>query len=171
MPPTAGQTYVASLEAFKSSPYITDFRKPPAPFDLDRPRYHRWMVEWTPAELTSMISAFATRNVGLVSELKVLERGPSGRVVSMEFVSDSGSFPASMGVIRQALKYVNPSGAFVNLPSALFFSEPVTQGGEVVPGSFRVYGGGFGHGAGMAQVGAVLMAKAGKNYEEILRHF
>lgn len=171
MPPTAGATYVASLEAFKAAPYITDFRQPPAPFDPDRPRYHRWMVEWSPAELTSMISSFAGRNVGLVRELKVLERGPSGRVITIEFVTDAGSFPASMGAIRSALKYVNPAGTFVNLPSTLFFSEPVTQGGVAVPGSFRVYGGGFGHGTGMAQVGAVLMARAGKKYPEILGHY
>ena len=171
MPATAGPTFVASLEAFKSAPYITDFRKPPTPFDLDRPRYHRWMVEWSPAELTSMISTFANRDVGLVREIRVVRRGPSGRIIDLEFVTDAGSFSASMGTIRSALKYVNATGAFVNLPSTLFFIEPVTQEGAAVPGSFRVFGGGFGHGAGMAQVGAVLMAKAGKNYEQILRHF
>ena len=171
MPATDDRAYVASLEAFKASPYITDFRQPAAPFDLDRPRYHRWVVEWSPAELTSMISTFAGRDVGLVREIRVLQRGPSGRIINLEFVTDAGSFPASMGVIRSALKYVNSAGAFVNLPSTLFFIEPVLQDGAAVPGSFRVYGGGFGHGTGMAQVGAVLMAKAGKNYSEILRHF
>lgn len=171
MPATAGPTYVASLEAFKSAPYITDFRKPPTPFDLDRPRYHRWMVEWSPAELTSMISTFANRNVGLVRDLRVAQRGPSGRIITLEFVTDSGAVTASMGTIRAALKYVNPAGTFVNLPSTLFFIEPVTRDGVAVPGSFRVFGGGFGHGTGMAQVGAVLMARAGKSYQEILRHY
>ena len=171
MPLTDGRPYVASLDAFKSSPYITDFRKPPAPFDPDRPRYHRWMVEWSPAELTSMISAFAKRNVGLVREIRVVERGPSGRIMTAEFVTDSGSFQASNLAIRSALRYVNHTGAFVNLPSTLFFIEPVMAGGTAVPGSFRVYGGGFGHGTGMAQVGAVLMARAGKSYEQILKHY
>lgn len=171
MPPTAGSSFVASLEAFKAAPYITDFRKPPAPFDPDRPRYHRWVVEWTPEELTSMISAFAKRNVGLVRELRVLQRGPSGRIITMEFVTDSGSFQASNLAIRSALRYVNPSGAFVNLPSTLFFIEPVERNGSPAPGSFRVYGGGFGHGTGMAQVGAVLMARAGKKFDEILPYY
>jgi stage II sporulation protein D len=171
MPTTAGPTYVASLEAFKSAPYITDFRKPPTPFDPDRPRYHRWMVEWSPTELTSTISTFAKRNVGLVREIEVIQRGPSGRIISLQFVTDSGTVQASMGVIRSALKYVNPSGAFVNLPSTLFFIEAVERNGAAVPGSFRVYGGGFGHGTGMAQVGAVLMARAGKTYEQILKHY
>lgn len=171
MPATAGSTFVPTLEAFKSAPYITDFRKPPARFDPDRPRYHRWMVEWSTAELTSMISAFAKRNVGLVREIRVVERGPNGRIMTAEFVTDSGSFRASMLAIRSALRYVNHTGAFVNLPSTLFFTEPVMRDGTVVPGSFRVYGGGFGHGTGMAQVGAVLMARAGKKYPEILQHY
>jgi stage II sporulation protein D len=171
MPPTAGPTFVPTLEAFRSAPYITDFRNPPAPFDPDRPRYHRWTVEWSPAELTSMISTFAQRNVGLVREIRVVDRGPSGRIKTVEFMTDSGSFPASMLVIRSALRYVNHTGAFVNLPSTLFFIEPVERNGSRVPGSFRVYGGGFGHGTGMAQVGAVLMARAGKTYEQILKHY
>ena len=171
MPPTAGTTFVASLEAFKSAPYITDFRRPAAPFDPDRPRYHRWVVEWSAGELSPMISTFAQRNVGLVREIKVILRGPSGRIISLEYVTDSGSFPASMGVIRSSLKYVNATGGLTNLPSTLFFIEPVMQGGVEVPGSFRVYGGGFGHGTGMAQVGAVLMARAGKKYPEILSHY
>jgi stage II sporulation protein D len=171
MPPTAGPTFVASLEAFKSSPYITDFRLPAAPFDPDRPRYHRWVVEWSPQELSSIVSTFAQRSVGLVRELKVVQRGPSGRIISLEIVTDSGSFPAAMGTIRAALKYVNATGGLSNLPSTLFFVEAVEQSGAVAPGSFRVYGGGFGHGTGMAQVGAVLMARAGKTYEQILRHY
>ncbi len=171
MPPTAGPTFVATLEAFKSAPYITDFRKPAAPYDPDRPRYHRWVVEWSAAELTSIASAFAARDVGVVRDLKVIRRGPSGRIISLEIVTDAGSFPAQMGTIRAALKYINATGGLSNLPSTLFFIEPVTQGGAAVPGSFRVYGGGFGHGTGMAQVGAVIMARAGKKYDEILKHY
>lgn len=172
MPPTAGTAFVASLEAFKSAPYITDFRRPAAPYDPDRPRYHRWVVEWSPSELSSIVGTFAKREVGLVRDIKVITRGPSGRIISLELVTDSGSFPAEMGTIRAALKYVNSTGGLSNLPSTLFFVEPVVvQGGAPVPGSFRVYGGGFGHGTGMAQVGAVLMARAGKKYPEILSHY
>ncbi len=34
-----------------------------------------------------------------------------------------------------------------------------------------VYGGGFGHGVGLSQTGAVGMAQHGATYEEILRHY
>ena len=36
---------------------------------------------------------------------------------------------------------------------------------------WRVYGGGFGHGVGLAQTGAVGMAQKGRAYDEILRHY
>lgn len=41
----------------------------------------------------------------------------------------------------------------------------------VVYGDFTIYGKGFGHGVGMSQSGAMGMAKAGYNYEEILEYY
>lgn len=37
--------------------------------------------------------------------------------------------------------------------------------------SFKVYGGGFGHGVGMSQYGANYLAKKGKTYDEILKYY
>ena len=37
--------------------------------------------------------------------------------------------------------------------------------------AYEMYGGGYGHGAGMSQNGANTMAKEGKGYEEILKFF
>ena len=39
------------------------------------------------------------------------------------------------------------------------------------PEEFIVYGGGWGHGVGLCQVGCYGLAKAGKDYREILRHY
>lgn len=162
--------FAATLEAFKSYPDPWNLRLPPPPFDLDRPRYHRWTFEWSAAEISSVVSEFAGRPVGLVHALNAVQRGPSGRVITLEIVTDSGTVPASRGGIRAALRYINSSGARANLPSALFFIEPV-DGDGAAPSAFRVHGGGFGHGTGMAQVGAVLMARNGMLHPEILRHY
>ena len=37
--------------------------------------------------------------------------------------------------------------------------------------TFTIWGGGYGHGVGMSQNGAEGMARAGKNYREILEFF
>lgn len=162
--------FAATLESFKSYPEPWNLRLPPPPFDLDRPRYHRWTFEWTAAELSSVVSEFAGRPVGAVRALNATQRGPSGRVITLEIVTDSGTVIAARGAIRAALRYINSTGARANLPSALFFVETVA-GEREVPPAFRIYGGGFGHGTGMAQVGAVLMARNGTLHPEILRHY
>ena len=56
------------------------------------------------------------------------------------------------------------------LPSAFVSIE---ETGTAKDGSklFTIYGGGYGHGAGMSQNGAQGMAKAGKNYQEIMGFF
>ncbi len=42
---------------------------------------------------------------------------------------------------------------------------------EKYPSQFKFRGGGFGHGVGMSQFGAYNMAKAGKKFPEILKHY
>ena len=54
------------------------------------------------------------------------------------------------------------------LPSAAFYIDDVKNSKGV---SFKIYGGGFGHGAGMSQSGACTMAKKGFKYDEILTHY
>ena len=55
------------------------------------------------------------------------------------------------------------------LPSGYFVLEPAEADGELT--GYQVYGGGLGHGAGMSQNGARIMAEQGSGYEEILQYF
>ena len=55
------------------------------------------------------------------------------------------------------------------LPSGFFSLETAWDEGKL--SGVDLEGGGYGHGAGMSQNGANQMAKAGKNYEEILQFF
>ena len=56
------------------------------------------------------------------------------------------------------------------LPSACFIVVPEKEGETVV--SFTFYGGGYGHGVGMSQCGAVGYAsEQGMNYKNILKHY
>ncbi len=43
--------------------------------------------------------------------------------------------------------------------------------GKIKKVSFKVYGGGFGHGVGMSQYGANYLGKKGKTYDEILKYY
>ncbi len=55
------------------------------------------------------------------------------------------------------------------LPSGYFVLEPVTENGTLT--GYQIYGGGLGHGAGMSQNGARILAEQGWDYEEILGYF
>lgn len=55
------------------------------------------------------------------------------------------------------------------LPSGYFVLEPVQENEKTV--GYEVYGGGLGHGAGMSQNGARILAEQGESYESILHYF
>jgi len=58
---------------------------------------------------------------------------------------------------------------FTSLPSAFFAAEEVREG-ETLTG-YQLYGGGYGHGAGMSQNGANTMGNNGMGYQDILNFF
>jgi len=139
--------------------------------DSDWSRYHRWTFEWTLSELSAVLSSSAGVPVGTVQSIEVLSRGPSGRVLSVAFVTDAGTFTIEKGAIRTFLKYLDAAGKQVALPSTLFYVEPITDRASKTITGYRVYGGGFGHGVGLSQTGAVGLAQHGLDFREILGHY
>jgi stage II sporulation protein D len=140
-------------------------------FESDWASRHRWTFEWSADEISDVISAWRGMDVGTVQAINVLERGPSGRVLLIEYVTDAGTFTHTKDAIRSSLRFLSANGALNNLPSTLFFIEPVAARKADEAGGFVVYGGGFGHGVGMGQTGAVGMAEKGHDYEAILKHY
>jgi len=89
--------------------------------------------------------------------LVVLERGPSGRVLSLA-VDRPGS--PRLVLQRDAIRR-----QFPQLPSTLFAL--ISEGG----GWWRLEGGGFGHGVGLSQAGALDLASRGWSFRRILSHY
>jgi len=94
--------------------------------------------------------------VGEVRSLRVLERGPSGRVLALEIGGTNGATVLRRDAIRRTLR---------ELPSTLFLLAPSGSG------AWRVDGGGFGHGAGLSQAGAIDLGRQGWSVERILSHY
>ncbi|MFD1030125.1 SpoIID/LytB domain-containing protein [Metaplanococcus flavidus] len=164
--------YVPALDVYKNSDEGESLRKvKKGDFEADWSRYYRWNFEWTAEEMSEVLSLYYNIDVGEVYEINVLEHSSSGRVAEIEFVTENGTFYEYKDRIRWALQYINASGDPAVLLSTLFIIEPVTDevNGEVT--GFKTNGGGWGHGVGMSQVGAVGMAEAGYSYEVILKHF
>ena len=133
--------------------------------------YHRWNYTWTMAQMSCVIGDFANKPVGNVTAINILARSStSGRVTQIEFVTDAGTFTETGTAIRSAMQYINTSGVPTMLPSTLFVIDRLTNSSGQLTG-YKVYGGGNGHGAGMAQTGAVGMARAGHTYQQILQKY
>ena len=114
------------------------------------PRRFRWERRLGESELDRLV---APLRVGHVRDLTVLARGVSGRARALR-VTGTGGRAVVEGelVIRRLLG---------NLPSAMFVVG--REGEEVV-----LRGGGWGHGVGLCQWGAIGRAEAGQGYREIL---
>lgn len=163
--------HVPSLEVFRAHANPTSLRNAAENlFESDWSARERWTFEWTADEISTVVSAYAGVPVGSVLAVNVTSRGPSGRALAIEYVTEAGTFTDTRDRIRSSLKYYTASGVPTSLPSTLIFIEPVKHHGTWT-GGFRVYGGGFGHGVGMSQTGAVGMAQKGRSFEQILTHY
>jgi stage II sporulation protein D len=164
--------HVPSLDVFKAHANPTSLRAAKeGDLDSDWSNYHRWTFEWDNDEISAIVSTFAGTPVGRVHAIEALERGPSGRILRLAYVTDAGTFVAEKFAIRTSLTYISASGNLTALPSTLFFVEEVRDPRTKDVKGFRVHGGGFGHGVGLSQTGAVGMAEKGATFEEILRHY
>lgn len=167
----AGQTMdLTSNEAF--SEFIMDL-------DVDAYDSDFAMFRWNTAT-TSEILAEKIGGVGRITGLTVTERGPGGIARGLKVVGTEGSKTFSgQSQIRSilgntALVYNRKDGStytgWDTLPSAFIYIENSgTDENQVT--SFAIYGGGYGHGAGMSQNAAQGMAQEGKTCAEILNFF
>jgi stage II sporulation protein D len=167
--------HVPSLDVFRNHANPRSLRaERHGQAEADWARFHRWTFEWSNEEISEVLSAaFAApgESVGAVQAINVLERGPSGRVMLIEFVTEAGTFTRSKDAIRGTLKYIDAGGNPQSLLSTLFFIEPVLDKKTHELAGFRVFGGGFGHGVGLGQTGAAGLAEKGATYQEILKHY
>jgi stage II sporulation protein D len=164
--------HVPSLAVFKRHANPTNLRaQSNGDFEADWSSRHRWVVEWSSAEMARALSASFNTTVTEVRDIRVTDRADLGRVRHIEFDTDAGLLQAVKDDIRSKLRYVTSSGGLASLNSTLFYVEPVTDPRTRAVTGWKAYGGGWGHGVGMSQTGAVGMAERGRSYQEILEYY
>ena len=117
----------------------------------------RWRRVLTAKEIKNALTSFST-NFDVPISVKVHERGVSGRVIALQIV---GSQNSSQIIIRLD----NIRRIFKNLPSTLFVVNQLREG------VWEFSGGGFGHGVGLSQAGAIDLAGRGWSVQKILMHY
>jgi stage II sporulation protein D len=116
-----------------------------------------WQVHKTKAELDV---AFRPLNIGEFTDMRVLQRGSSERLVSTEIAGSAARRTVPALRLRTLL----------GLRDSLFsYDIERNASGSVVGATF--FGRGWGHGVGMCQVGAFGMALEGATYEQILKKY
>jgi SpoIID/LytB domain protein len=125
-------------------------------------KYFRWTRRMSGAALQRAVNE--TQNVGQVLDLQVIERTESGRVRVLRVVGSKTSIPFTGSEKICAL--------FNDLPSSFFILRVDHDTAEPhAVKSATIQGGGFGHGVGMCQMGAYMMAKRGYLSLDILSHY
>ena len=115
----------------------------------------RWSVELTRSQVNSMVQKKYPA-VGAVRSIKVLSRGVSGRVTRLGVTGSRAEVVVERELPVRRL--------FGNLRSGMFIVT-VTRSGWLFSG------GGYGHGVGMSQYGAMGMAERKKTAPQILSHY
>ena len=164
--------HVPTLDVFKRHANPTNLRAhAEGDFESDWSRYHRWIAEWTAAEMAAMLGQVFGAPISEVYAIEVTDRADHGRVREIVFRTDAGEFRATKDGIRSRLRYPTATGDFASLRSTLFFIEPLVDRGSGEITGWKAWGGGWGHGVGMSQTGAVGMAQRNRTYAEILAHY
>ena len=127
-------------------------------FDQETRDFYRWRVVYTPEELRDVLKSRLDIDLGKILQLKALDRGRSGRIYRLEITGERGSIVVGKELeIRRALSRSH-------LYSSAFVVDREHD-------RFVLRGAGWGHGVGLCQIGAAVMAEEGKGYVEILKHY
>ena len=135
-------------------------------YDQETHDFYRWQVVLTQEQISDLLFRKTGWDFGEILDLQPLERGSSGRLIRLKIVgSKLTKIIGKELFIRKALSESHLySSAFV--VDKVYDSEQ-----EKIPSKFILSGAGWGHGVGLCQIGAAMMADKGISYKDILTHY
>ncbi len=133
-------------------------------FDQETTNFFRWAVDYERGELEEILNSKSGIDFGTLLNLVPIQRGPSGRISRLKIEGSKKTLVVGKELeIRRWLSKTHLySSAFVVM------TERETDG---MPKHFLFYGAGWGHGVGLCQIGAAVMATKQFPAEEILKHY
>lgn len=127
-------------------------------YDLETTDFYRWTVEYDRKQLGELIARRSGVELGAIKKLSPIERGPSGRIWKLKIEGEEGILVVGKELeIRRILSESH-------LKSSAF--DVCYEGDSII-----LHGAGWGHGVGLCQIGAAVMASKGYTYKEILEHY
>lgn len=127
-------------------------------YDMETTDFYRWRQEYDLASLSALVSLKSGMEIGTILSIEPVERGLSGRISKLKIVGSESTI--IVGKELEIRRLLSES----HLKSSAF---------EVKMNEDKVIleGCGWGHGVGLCQIGAAVMADKGFSYTEILQHY
>jgi SpoIID/LytB domain protein len=127
-------------------------------YDQETTDFYRWAVEYDKKDLADLIERKSGIHIGEIISMEPLERGGSGRIWKLRIVGSEKTMV--IGKELEIRRILSES----HLKSSAFDVE-MTSDKVILRGS------GWGHGVGLCQIGAAVMASKGYTYKQILEHY
>lgn len=140
-----------------------------APYDRFSGKF-AWTERWSGAQMVAVLNrtladSLRGRRIHEIDDMQVVARTQSGRVRALRIDTDAGTFTVGKDRVRWILTPAR--GGILN--SSKFDVRLDRSGGMVT--QVVAEGGGWGHGIGMCQMGAVGRALSGQDYRTILQAY
>ena len=127
-------------------------------YDQETVDFYRWKEVYDREALSDLIRRRSGIDLGRIVSIEPLERGLSGRIMKLKITGERSSLVVGKELeIRRILSETH-------LKSSAF--DVRMEGSSVI-----LEGKGWGHGVGLCQIGAAVMASKGYTYTEILEHY
>ena len=145
-------------------------------YDQETVDFHDWTVEYTAEELTALVNSKLKADLGDITDLIPLSRGKSGRIWRLQIVGTKRSLIIGKELeIRRALSPTHLYSSNFEVERKEERGERIEEGKERKEEGehlqFILRGHGWGHGVGLCQIGAAVMAHEGMGYRDILLHY
>lgn len=131
-------------------------------YDRETSDFYRWKVNYDGAVLGELIKKKSGIDMGIITALIPLQRGPSGRIIKLHIEGTRRT--VTVGKELEIRRWLSPT----HLYSSAFV---VDTDNSVYPARFTLRGAGWGHGVGLCQIGAAVMGAKGYSYRQILNHY
>lgn len=127
-------------------------------YDLETEDFYRWRTEYSRTEVSDLVRKRSGMDFGTIRALVPIVRGPSGRLKRLKIVGDRKTIVIGKELIIR--RWLSDS----HLKSSAF--DVKWDGDRLI-----LDGSGWGHGVGLCQIGAAVMASKGYTYDQILLHY
>lgn len=137
-------------------------------YDLETVDFHDWEVNYTADGLSELVKRKSGIDFGTITALEPLERGASGRIVRLRIVGTKRT--VIVGKELEIRKWLSETHLYSSNFKVTAITKPTADSQLSIVG-FQLKGKGWGHGVGLCQIGAAVMASKGYAFSEILAHY